>query len=291
MDFIKLVKKVLLLEDPDHALFNGDVLRYNEPSARPFFVATVHFSDSKSSEPVLFYATNSFETHADLYWYAKEYIEAKIDPERIEQAQDIDSRWNCYPSSIKTRMKKSVENWNPTSKEPYEVKRSGRYANSSLDLPSGRYWIKDKKFLISMWKGSNKSIKKWINDVLPIWNPNNFPVLYQPVGAEYAQWIDGNKFLASSTPSQTSKESPETRQLQRQINKLLPQVHISTGVEKEKIKTQIRTLQNRIKTLTGETPSLEDNISSKGSYRLGQIAGKMPIAQMKALSQTSESLV
>ena len=288
MNFIKLVNEVLLLEDPDHALFNGETLRYNEPSARPFFVATVHFFDSKSSEPVLFYATNPLETHGDLYWYAKEYLEAKIDPERMEQAQDIDSRWDCYPSSIKTRMKKSAENWDPTSKEPYEVKRSGRYANSSLDLPSGRYWIKDKKFLISMWKGSNKSIKKWINDVLPIWNPNNYRILYQPVGAEYAQWIDGNKFLASSSPS--SKQSPEARQLQRQINKLLPQVHTSTGPEKEKIKFQIRTLQNRIKTLTGETPSLEDDISSKGSYKLGQIAGKMPIARMKSLSQTSESL-
>lgn len=110
MNFLELVNGVLLLEDPDHAVIGDTVLRYNEDSARPFFVATVRFSNSKSSEPVLFYATNSFETHADLYWYVKEYIEAKIDPERMEQANDIDSRWDCYPSSIKTQMKKSVEN-------------------------------------------------------------------------------------------------------------------------------------------------------------------------------------
>ena len=292
MNFLNLVNDVLLLEDPDHAVIGNTVLRYNEPSARPFFVATVRFTDSKSSEPVLFYATNSLETHADLYWYVKEYIEAKIDPERMEQASDIDSRWDCYPSSIKTRMKKSVENWDPKNVEPYEVERKGRYANSSLDLPSGRYWIKDKKFLISMWKGSNKSIKKWINDALPIWNPNNFPVFYQPVGAEhYAHWMDGNKFLASSTQPESPKKSPEITKIQREINKLLPQVHTSTGPEKQKIKTQIKSLQDQIKSLSGETSDSEDDTTSKGSYKSAQIAGKIPIAQMKSLSQTSESFL
>lgn len=174
--------------------------------------------------------------------------------------------------------------------EPYEVKRQGRYANSSLDLPSGRYWIKGKKFLISMWKGSNKSIKKWINDVLPIWNPNNFPVFYQPVGAEhYAHWIDGNKFLASSTRLESPKKSPEITKIQKEINKLLSQVHTTTGSEKEKIKTQIKSLQNRIKTLSGRTSDSGEDTTSKGSYKTAQIAGKMPIAQMKSLSQASES--
>ena len=292
MNFLELVNEVLLLEDPDHAVFGDTVLRYNEPSARPFFVATVNFSDSKSSEPVLFYATNSSETHADLYWYVKEYIEAKIDPERIEQASDIDSRWNCYPPYIKIQMKKSAENWDPKGKDPYEVERKGRYANSSLDLPSGRYWIKDKKFFISMWKGSNKSIKKWINVVLPIWNPNNFPIFYQPVGADhYGQWIDGNKFLASSTSSESTKKSPEITKIQREINKLLPRVHTTTGSEKQKIKTQIKSLQNQIKSLSGKTSDSEEDTTSKGSYKSAQMAGDMSIAQMKALSQTSESFI
>ena len=143
-----------------------------------------------------------------------------------------------------------------------------------------------------MWKGSNKSIKKWINDALPIWNPNNFPVFYQPVAAEhYAHWIDGNKFLSSSTQPESTKKSPEITKIQREINKLLPQVHTSTGPEKQKIKTQIKSLQDQIKVLSGGTIDSEEDTTSKGSYKLAQVAGKMPIAQMKSLSQTSESLL
>ena len=286
MDFLKLVNEVLLLEDPDHALFNGDTLRYNDSSARTFFVAEIRFKNPKSSELALFYTLEPGATHQDLYWAIRHNIDAKIDLNRSEY--EWVPQWDCYPSSIKTQIKKSLEGWNPKKTEPYEIKGSGRYAH--LDLPSGRYWIQGKKFLISMWKGSDEDVKKWLTPILPIWNPNNYPILYQPVGVEYGKWVDGDSFLKSSSEPKSPKQSPEARQLQRQINKLLPQVHISTGPEKEKIKTQIRTLQNRIKTLTGETPSLEDHISSKGSYKLGQIAGKMPIARMKALSQTSESL-
>jgi hypothetical protein len=285
MNFIKLVNEVLLLEDPDHALFNGETLRYNDSSARTFFVADIRFKNPKSSELALFYTLEPGATHQDLYWAIwTDGIGLKVNPDR----EDWNPQWESYPSSIKDQIKKSVEGWNPGGEEPYEIKGSGRYAH--LDLPSGRYWIQGKKFLISMWKGSDEDVKKWLTPILPIWNPNNYPILYQPVGVEYGKWVDGDSFLKSSSEPKSSKQSPETRQLQRQINKLLPQVHTSTGPEKQKIKAQIRTLQNRIKSLTGETPSLEDDISSKGSYKLGQIAGKMPIAQMKSLSQTSESL-
>ena len=286
MNFVQLVNEVLLLEDPDHALFGGDTLRYNDSSARTFFVADIHFKDLKSSKLALFYTLEPAATHQDLYWAIwAEGIGLKVNSDR----SDWNPRWDCYPHEIKTQIKQSVEDWSPGGKEPYEIKGSGRYAN--LNLPSGRYWIEDKKLLISMWKGSDRDIKKWLNLVLPIWNPNNFPILYQPVGAEYSKWIDGNKFLKSSSEPKSSKETPEINKLQREINKLLPRVHTTTGAEKEKIKTQIRSLQNHIKSLRGKNSSPEDDITSKGSYKLGQIAKDMPISKLKSLFQTSESKI
>lgn len=288
MNFLELVNEVLLLEDPDHAVIGKTVLRYNEDSARPFLVMNVNFSEPKSSEKVLFYSLKPGNTHEDLRWHAMEYIEAKIDPERLEQLDDIDSQWDCYPPSIKDRMREAAKNWDREKfrfQEPYEVKKAKRY--SDLNLLSGRYWIKDNKFLMSFWKGEDSDIKKWIKPVLSLWNPENFPILYQAPGSE--NWEDGNKFLTSSTSS-SIKETPEIKKLQKEINKLLPQIHISTGEEKQKIKTQIKSLQNQIQSLGGRS-SLSSEEPLKGSYKSARIAGDMSIAQMKALSQTSESFI
>jgi hypothetical protein len=288
MNFLELVNEVLLLEDPDHAVIGKTVLRYNEDSARPFLVMNVNFSEPKSSEKVLFYSLKPWNTHEDLRWQAMEYIEAKIDPERLEQAEDIDSQWDCYPPSIKDRMREAAKNWDREKfrfQEPYEVKKAKRY--SDLNLLSGRYWIKDNKFLMSFWKGEDSDIKKWIKPVLSLWNPENFPILYQAPGSE--NWEDGNKFLASSSSS-SIKETPEIKKLQKEINKLLPQIHISTGEEKQKIKTQIKSLQKQIQSLGGRS-SLSSEEPLKGSYKSARIAGDMSIAQMKASSQTSESFI
>lgn len=289
MNFLKLVNEVLLLEDPDHAVIGNTVLRYNEDSARPFLVMNVVFSNPSSSEMALFYSLKPWNTHEDLRWHASEYIEVKLNPypERIEQAGDIDSQWDCYPSSMKERLREAANNWDPqkTLREPYEIKKAKRY--SDLNLLSGRYWIKDNKFLMSFWKGEDSDIKKWIKPVLSLWNPENFPILYQAPGSE--EWMDGNKFLASVTSSVSLQKTPEVIKIQREINKLLPRVHTTTGSEKQKIKTQIKSLQNQIKSLSGKTSDSDEDTTSKGSYKSAQIAGKMPIAQMKSLSQTSES--
>lgn len=281
MNFLELVNEVLLLEDPDHAVLGKTILRYNEPSARPFLVMTVDFLNPKSSEKGLFYSLEPNMTHGDLYWMARR----ELDKKWTKDEKGWDPSWGVYPSSIKERMKETTQDWDPEKnpEEPYDVKQVKRLGN--LNLVSGRYWIKDDKFLISFWKGNDKDIKKWINPVLSLWNPQNLPILYQAPGSE--NWEDGNKFLASSS-SPSLKETPEIKKLQKEINQLLPQVHISTGEEKQKIKSQIRSLQNQIMSLGGKS-SLSSGESLKGSYKTAQIAGKMSVAQMKTLSQTSES--
>ena len=284
VNFIQIVNEALLLEDPDHAVYKNIDLDVQDSDARPFFVATVTFKSPKAATPVLFYAVEGGQTHPDVHGS----ITYELDFPGKEKDPIGWTPWECYPKAIKNQIETAIANWNQKKPLPFEIE-DPQWGEEDEDLPSGRFWIKNKTFFVSMWKGTDSNIKKWLTAVLPTWNPNKFPIKYQPEGADEDYWIDGDAFLGTITTNKPSNKSPEVIELQKEINNLLPRVHVATGPEKQKIKTQIKTLQNKIKSLGGISKSTEYVDSSKGSYKQAQIANKMSVAHMKALSQTSES--
>ena len=290
MNFFKIVNEILLTEDPDYAEFEGLSLPYTHKEARPFFILNITFrSDPKISYETIFYGTKKNQAHEDLtanilYMdHSLFFIQSGSSSVGLEPGEFTwPPEFETYPLAIKERMTEVFSKWNGHKPAPY---KTNEYKTSKL--PSGRYWIAEDKFFISMWKGSEESIKRNLRKVVPIWNPDNLPFYYQAPGEEEDQWVDGNTFLESQ--SAIIHNTSEIDKIEKEINVLLPLVHVESGAKKQSIKLQIKNLQNKIKELGGTSKSVDDEISSKGSYKLSQIAGLIPLAKMNALKQTSES--
>lgn len=306
MNFIKIVEEMLLTEDPDSAFFcyhdsmgscdpwkdfwKPDVdyedLYFEASDAGTFQIVEINFNGPRShKETALIYSKPGFENENVDHLYQRAMIEAERIDDNAQKLNPTLKKWNSIPVEIKQKLLVSAQNWNKTDSNsdspPYTL-------NLDTIIP-GRYWLTKDRFFVSMWRGDEAIIKKWLEIALPVWNPNNLPFFYQAPGEKPDHWVDGNKFLKSASDSVI--KSPEIDKIEKEINKLLPQVHVKSGSEKQAIKNQIRALQNKIKSLGGVLKSQEDSFTSKGSYKQGQLAGKMSVAQMKSLAQTSESIV
>lgn len=294
MNFVQLVEEILLTEDPDSARFcysdpMGACPSSKEEESR--LKADVDYED-------LYFQSNdnaTFEVYDIEFTQPKQYKRTAIFYSKfgigdimdhyglrlmIEHPERELELWNCFPLKVKQEI---IDSYAASDKT------SAPYTLSKENNPRGRYWLTKDRFFISMWGGDEEKIKKWLRVAVPLWNPNNFPFFYQAPGEKWDHWVDGNNFI-NSTPSAPAIRTPEIIDLEKQITELISQVHTSTGQHKQRIKAQITTLQNKIKALGGVSKSTEDIASSKGSYKQAQIAGKMPVAKMKALSQTSESV-
>jgi hypothetical protein len=297
MNFVQLVEEMLLTEDPDSARFCYDDPMGACPQDDDQLKSNIDYEDlhfegndnstfelidilfkrpKKYTKTALFYS--KFGEGAQMDHYGLRWL--------IQHSENLEL-WNCFPSEMKQEI---IDSFKMVDKSKVDEKDESSlpYTFSKAGNPRGRYWIAKERFFVSMWAGEEEIIKKWLKIANPVWNPNNFPFFYQAPGEKWDHWIDGNDFINSKSSAPVIR-TPEIIDLEKQINQLIPQVHTSSGQEKQKIKNQITDLQSKIKSLGGTSKSTEDIITAKGSYKQAQIAGKMSVAQMNSLRQTSES--
>jgi len=266
LNFYDIVDQVLLTEDPDEAYFRGkgEVLdvSWMDDEAQAFLYSN-RILLSTGNHEALFISTIPSEMHSTL--------EANI----RNRAMDT---FRTDPITQNLVRKRKI--WDHGFDDGED--------NSGEGVIAGRIWTFEKEnlLLISMWDfGGPARIKKFISRYINELNYSGMKYVYvQPPNAEDDKWVTITKYLGKNIAPQVS--NPEVEAILKELKKLTPQLHLTTGPVKDKIRKKINELRTKYKQLTGEEAGEYD---LRGSMKYTQQAGDKTPAEVRSLSQTSES--
>jgi len=290
LDFYSLVKEALLLEDPDTAKFNPDhlggcdkdkvswetfsrgseYLDYQDEDAFPFFVynATPFDPVPNGTAPVpgFFISLAPSVTHADLR-LAVNYNNVAA-PHKSQQ-------FICGDN-----MQRIIDSAKAKKQKPFKYDFEG-----GTYIIAGRVWRHSKQCLIAMWSyGKIEDMQRWLKANIKLINPANNPMFIQLPHYENSAWTTWEEFSGEKAHAKTS---PEIEAIVKQLNDLAPQLHLTTGPVKERIRFKIEELRLKYKELIGDTT---EDYDLRGSAKYAKQAGDKTPAEIRSKVQTSESI-